>query len=188
MTAAVAAAIVLGLAVWHEWPAPLPEPAATAGGAHTLRGRVVRVTDGDTLRLQGDGRRPYTVRLASIDAPETQAKDRRGQPYAQASRRALEALVGGRDVQAECYEIDTYGRDVCDIRLQDAGTANQAMARAGMAWANRQFGGRYLRDPAVAEAEAEARAARRGLWAEPDAVAPWVWRQRCWREGQCGPS
>src|SRR5690606_34941442 len=108
----------------------------------------------------------------------------RGQPFGQASRRALDALVAGRTLTARCYERDGYGRDVCDLPLPGGDTANRRQVQSGMAWANRQAGGKYLRDEAVAELERQARGAGSGLWAQ-EAVAPWEWRRRCWNQGQC---
>ena len=37
---------------------------------------------------------------------------------------------------------------------------------------------RYLREPALAEVEREAREASRGLWVNAEPVAPWEWRQQ----------
>ncbi len=51
---------------------------------------------------------------------------------------------------------------------------NAEMVRRGAAWVFR----RYSDDPALLRSEAEARAARRGLWALPEAerVPPREWR------------
>jgi endonuclease YncB( thermonuclease family) len=43
---------------------------------------------------------------------------------------------------------------------------------------------RFADDPQLRRAEAEARKAGRGLWADPNAPAPWVYRgvRECWQE------
>lgn len=46
--------------------------------AADLQGRVLGVTDGDTLKLLVDGRTEYKIRLGEIDAPKS------GQPYGRA--------------------------------------------------------------------------------------------------------
>uniref|UniRef100_UPI004055766A hypothetical protein n=1 Tax=Orrella sp. TaxID=1921583 RepID=UPI004055766A len=56
---------------------------------------------------------------------------------------------------------------------------------AGMAWANQQAGGKYLRDKSLLLLQAQAKAAKRGIWAEPNPTPPWVWRYECWRNGKC---
>ncbi len=110
--------------------------------------------------------------------PETgHGRRRPGQPYGQAARKALSDLVAGRTLALRCYEQDRYGRDV---PLPGGGTANRAMVETGLAWANRQGGGKYLRDEAVAGLERRARDQGLGLWHQSGAVAPWDWRWQCW--------
>jgi endonuclease YncB( thermonuclease family) len=52
--------------------------------------------------------------------------------------------------------------------------ANLNQVRRGMAWVYRK----YARDPLYFRVEEEARAARRGLWADPNRVPPWEWRRQ----------
>ncbi len=54
----------------------------------------------------------------------------------------------------------------------DGQDVNRQMVADGLAW---HFT-RYSDDATLAEAEREARGARRGLWADPEAVPPWEWR------------
>ena len=51
---------------------------------------------------------------------------------------------------------------------------NKELWFAGLAWHYK----RYSRDPALAKLEFEVRAAKRGLWAEIDPVAPREWRRK----------
>ncbi len=50
---------------------------------------------------------------------------------------------------------------------------NLEMVRRGLAWHYK----RYSTDPALADAEAAARARRAGLWADPAPVPPWSYRR-----------
>ncbi len=152
--------------------------------SHELRGRVVAVIDGDTLSLQTPRQR-HTIRLASIDAPEIGRDGRPSQAFSQASRRALDSRVLGELLQARCFEIDNYGRDVCELLDHRQQSINRWLVSEGWAWANREQGGKYLRDPALPGLEAAARASRRGLWAHPEPSPPWVFRQECWRHKRC---
>ncbi len=157
---------------------------SVASGHYKLTGKVIKVSDGDTINILID-RETRRVRLASIDAPETRhGGSEVGQPYGEASRKFLADRVAGKTLTLICYEKDHYGRDVCDVPAGDT-TANHQLVEAGMAWANQQAGGKYLRDRSLIEMEKQARQAKTGLWAEPEAVAPWVWRTRCWKEHQC---
>ena len=57
--------------------------------ADNLTGKVVKITDGDTLVVLDASRQQHKIRLAGIDAPET------NQPFGKRSKEALSALVAG---------------------------------------------------------------------------------------------
>jgi endonuclease YncB( thermonuclease family) len=140
--------------------------AATAG-AEELRGRVVGITDGDTLTLPTDQRRQVRIRLSDIDTPE------HNQPYGDRARQALAELAFGQGARIAVRDTDRYGRTVGRVYVgrQDV---NAEMVRRGAAWVFR----RYSNDPALLSLEATARAQRIGLWALPEAqrMPPWEWR------------
>jgi hypothetical protein len=107
------------------------------------------------------------VRLAEVDAPET------GQAFGNRSRQALAALCFRRSAQLRPVSIDRYGRTVAHVDCggTDAGTAQVS---AGLAWVFVRYA------PAGSDLyriEREARVARVGLWSDPNAVAPWIWRE-----------
>lgn len=152
-----------------------------AAAPYSVTGRVINVSDGDTLSVLLDGQRRQRVRLASIDAPETShGKNRPGQPYSQAARKELARLVVDQVITLRCYEQDHYGREVCDVPLADGRQASHILVAQGLAWANQQAGGKYLRDHQLIQLEREARQQQRGLWQQPNPVPPWMWRWECW--------
>jgi micrococcal nuclease len=152
--------------------------------AYQITAKVIRVADGDTITVR-EGQTNHRIRLASIDAPEKgSGSNRPGQAYANAATKYLASLVAGKTVVLDCFEADRYGRHVCDVLL-DSVTANQLMVFGGMAWANRQAEDKYLRDRTLLQLQAQAQADQRGLWAQPNPIAPWDWRVNCWRQGQC---
>jgi endonuclease YncB( thermonuclease family) len=138
----------------------------SAAAAATLSGSVVAVHDGDTLTLLVE-RTQVRLRLAGIDAPE------RGQPYANAARRALAARVAGRGVIVDVRGRDGYGRTLGVVQV-DGENVNRAQVRDGWAWVFRRF----EHDPALLALEDEARRERRGLWRDAHPEAPWVFRAR----------
>ncbi len=71
--------------------------------AEDLRGRVVGITDGDTLTLLTPEREQVRVRLAEIDTPE------RHQPYGTRAREALSALAWSQQVSVNVVDTDRYG-------------------------------------------------------------------------------
>ncbi|TCZ61384.1 thermonuclease family protein [Roseicella aquatilis] len=153
---------------------------APARAATELRGHVVGITDGDTLTLLTPGKRQVKVRLAEIDTPESR------QPYGTRARQALAELTFRRQVRVVVEDTDRYGRRVGRVHAGRL-DVNAEMVRRGAAWVYDQ----YSHDPILAALEAEARAARRGLWALPEAerVPPWEWRRQAreQREAQKRP-
>jgi micrococcal nuclease len=138
--------------------------------------RVVKVTDGDTIVVR-QGARALTVRLHGIDAPEG------GQAFSRRAATFLSELALGRDVQLEVVTTDRYGRLVCLVEV-DGRDVGREMVRAGLAWHYLRYSG----DPALFEAEREARAARRGLWREEAPVPPWEYRLASRSPTPGGPS
>lgn len=181
----VLALLGLGLASAYQYAGPGQAGVNTDNGIFQLRGKVVSVADGDTFTLLRDGH-PERIRMASIDAPETKkSRERPGQPMGQASKSALAELVAGKTLVLDCYEKDRYGRNVCDVPLSDGMTANQRQVASGMAWANMEGRGRFMRDAKLPMLEEQARQSRLGLWQNPKPVKPWVWRYDCWQKGRC---
>ena len=84
----------------------------------------------------------------------------------------LRDLIGKRQVTVTWTQADQYGRPVVQAEA-DGVNVNAEQVRRGFAWA----WPRYTTDPRLLDWQAEARAARRGLWADPNPVEPWVWRQ-----------
>lgn len=133
-----------------------------------ITGRVVGVSDGDTLTLLTSDHNQLKVRLAEIDAPET------GQPYGAKAKQELSGLVFGKTVRVVRIDTDRYGRAVARVYADDL-DINAEMIQRGAAWAYRD----YLIDTGLLDLEEDARSAGRGLWALQDdqRVPPWDWRR-----------
>lgn len=71
-----------------------------------ITGRVVGITDGDTLTILNDARQQVRVRLAEIDTPEAR------QPYGSRARQALSDLAFDKTVRVVVQDTDRYGRTV----------------------------------------------------------------------------
>ncbi len=140
---------------------------AHVAAAQDLTGRVVGITDGDTLTLLVNRRQQVRVRLSDIDTPE------RRQPYGTRARQDLSGLVFRKTVRVVVRDTDRYGRTVGRVHA-GAVDVNAELVRLGAAWVYRD----YSNDPALLRLEATARCERRGLWRLPEAerVPPWEWR------------
>lgn len=137
-----------------------------AVAAGTINGRVVQVSDGDTITVLASGNVQVKVRLAGIDAPES------GQEFGEKSRQALATVVAGKVVAVSEDGTDRYGRTIGWIRAGET-DVNREMVRQGWAWHFTH----YNKDPGIARLQVEAKEARRGLWAAPNPpMAPWDFR------------
>ena len=47
------------------------------------------------------------------------------------------------------------------------------------------FNKKYSKDKGMELEQSAARQARRGLWGDANPVAPWLWRENCWKRGLC---
>lgn len=132
-------------------------------------GRVVGVTDGDTLALLTEGNSPMKIRLADIDTPEFD------QPYGSRAKQELSELAFNKAARALVEDTDKYGRKVARVFVGDV-NVNAEMVRRGAAWVYRD----YARDISLFALEDEAWRAKRGLWALPESerIPPWEWRHK----------
>lgn len=114
------------------------------------------VHDGDTLRCGSE-----RIRLFGVDAPEVRRGQTPAEPFAYEARDELIRLTRGR-VGCRPIDRDRYGRVVARCWSSASPDLNAALIRSGFATEYRRYSkGLYARP------EAEARSARRGLWAKP---------------------
>jgi endonuclease YncB( thermonuclease family) len=156
-------------------PAQAAQPTATSGqtlATRTLEGKVVGVADGDTITVLGAGNQQTRVRLQGIDAPESR------QAFGQASKRNLSDLIFGRQVVVEYEKTDQYGRTLGKV-LIGGRDVNLEQVKAGLAWHYKYYQDEQSPDDRrlYANAEMEARSAKRGLWADPAPIPPWDFRR-----------
>jgi len=132
--------------------------------------RVTSVIDGDTVTIADpiDGARE--IRLVGIQAPKLPLgrKNFPEWPLAPEAKAALEALVGGKRVILEFGEtrIDRHGRLLAHLYTDDGIWVQGAMLQTGMARVY-TFPDNRARAAEMYALEAEARAARRGIWTHP---------------------
>ena len=130
-----------------------------------ITGKVIAVADGDTLTVLID-QRQIRVRLIDIDAPES------GQPYGQQSKESLAKICAGKQAPVADNGKDRFGRTLGRVTCEKV-DANAEQVRRGMAWVF----DRYVKGRSLYSLQDEARAAKRGLWTDPDPVSPWEWRK-----------
>ncbi len=139
--------------------------AGSAQASSSAQCDVVGISDGDTITCLTAQKQQLKVRLAKIDAPE---KD---MPYGARAKQALSDAIYGKKVTVTPETIDRYGRTVGLISYAGR-DINLQQVQIGMAWVYAQ----YTTDQTYFAAEKAARAARKGLWADPNPIRPSDWR------------
>lgn len=135
--------------------------------AESITGKVVAVSDGDTITVmdRGFGRK---VRLDGIDAPE------RKQDYGNRARQFVASRTFGKTVTVSSRGTDKYGRTIGVVSLPDQTILNHDIVGNGFAWWYRRYA---PNDHTLERLESEARAARRGLWQQANPLPPWEFRR-----------
>jgi endonuclease YncB( thermonuclease family) len=127
--------------------------------AATLAGRMVGISDGDTVTVLTTENRQFRIRLSGIDAPEKK------QPFGAHAKETLVRQLFGQPVVVEWSKTDRYGRIVGKIEV-DGVDVNLEQIREGSAGVYTQ----YLRELSAEdrklylEGERQAKSQRAGLW------------------------
>ncbi len=140
----------------------------TTVSAKTLTGKVIKVSDGDTIIIQTQKNKKLKIRLAKIDAPEL------AQPHGKAAHAALNQLLMAQNVKVEYKNKDRYQRIIGVVYLNGVDVGAE-MVSQGHAWVYRQ----YSDDFYLYCLEYWARITQKGLWALPadKRTPPWEWRR-----------
>lgn len=169
----VALALACGLAAVMAQATSIT-PALAIGTSDHVTGKA-RVVDGDTIEIAGE-----RIRLEGIDAPESgQSCARRffgSWDCGTVATKTLSLMVADKPVTCTRQGTDKYGRmlGVCSV---DGLEINRQMVRDGHAWAFVKYSTRYVTE------EAEARAARRGVFATDNKPA-WDYRAGQWQTAE----
>ena len=138
------------------------------------RGRVVRVSDGDTLVIETGEFGEIRVRLWGIDALEST------QPGGKLARTALQRMTPpGSDVLVNKVGEDMYERwlgIVAPASGTDEMAVNTRMVATGQAYYLAAFDASD--NACLASAQSEAATAKKGVWSRPDTERPWDYRYR----------
>ena len=111
-------------------------------------------------------RQKVRVRLVEIVAPE---KD---QAFGNRSRQSLSGMCFDKEADVQEKGKDRYGRTLGRVYCNGI-DVNAEQVRQGMAWVY----DKYVTDHSLYRLQDAAKAAKRGLWADPNPVPPWEWRR-----------
>ena len=141
--------------------------------AEELTGKVIKVSDGDTITVLDSNNQKYKIRLQGIDAPETQ------QAFGETSRQSLASLVYDKEVIILWDKRDKYARILGKV-IVDGRDANHEQLKKGLAWYYKKYENDLSDEDKerYAEAEAWARNYTEGLWTDSKSIPPWEFRHK----------
>ncbi|MFH4354984.1 MAG: thermonuclease family protein [Neisseriaceae bacterium] len=135
--------------------------------------QVMRIVDGDTIYVADKNGLKHKLRLANIDAPEL------SQAYGKASKESLGRLAY-KEVWVKVNYLDKFHREVADVFLKQE-DVNLQQVKGGQAWLFTRYAQENLKPERLqqyTEAERSARFQKKGLWKNPSAVPPWIFRKK----------
>lgn len=139
----------------------------TLSFATTIKGKVIKVADGDTITILEENGDKMRVRFYGIDAPEKK------QNYGIKSLDVLKDLIDKKEVEIEVKDKDQYGR-VVGIVYYDKKNINLYMLETGNAWWYKQYSKHNIE---FKTAEEKAKLEKLGLWKEKNPTPPWIYRK-----------
>lgn len=141
--------------------------------ADVLTGKVVGISDGDTITVLDATKTEHKVRLMGIDAPE------KSQDFGSQSKRALSNYIYQQEVAVEYKKLDKYKRKVGKVIFEGKDIC-LSMIELGMAWHYKDYEKEQSKTDRdlYSQAELKARNEKRGLWQTGNAVAPSIFRQK----------
>jgi micrococcal nuclease len=134
--------------------------------AETITGKVVGVSDGDTITVLDSSLKRHKIRFEHIDAPE------KSQAFGQRSKEYLSSLIFNKKVSVKIKTTDRYKRVIATV-MHGTTNINLEMVKAGYAWHYKY----YSKDKQFADAERTARNAKKGIWSSNKATPPWDYRR-----------
>lgn len=160
---------ILAVLIFAPWMSEAKEP------IEIINGKVVGVSDGDTLSLLVENialgsTQEVKVRLYGIDAPED------GQAFGNKAKKLLSDLVYRKPVLVYSFGKDKYERVLGEVMVVGATeSANQTMLKSGLAW----WYSYYAKDRKDLSAlQIQAQQSRVGLWSDPQSIPPWDYRKQ----------
>ncbi len=130
-------------------------------------GKVVGVSDGDTITILRDGV-GTKVRLYGVDCPEKK------QDFGQKAKKFTSEMVFGNNVVVEVRGRDKYGRSIGVVSVDDK-FLNEELLRNGLAWWYYHFAKDQMR---YKELQDLARKNKVGIWSANHPIPPWEFRKK----------
>lgn len=131
-----------------------------------MHGKIIRVSDGDTVVLLDSNNEQHRIRLDGIDCPE------KGQAYSKVATDFVKDLIAGKYVKVEWTQRDKYNRILGFVFVGET-NVNKELLKAGLAWHYKFFND----DAELANLEKIAKQKKLNIWSQKNPIEPYQWRQ-----------
>lgn len=138
-----------------------------------ITGKVVGITDGDTITVLDSDKVQHKIRLTGIDAPEKK------QAFGQKSKEALSDCAFAQDVEIQGAKLDRYGRILGKV-VAHGQDCNLRQIELGLAWHYKKYEKTQPKNDRAAYADMELKAinGKFGLWSDENSIPPWEFRHK----------
>lgn len=143
-----------------------------SANAHILKGKVIRISDGDTVVVLDESNIQHRIRLDGIDAPE------KGQPFGKKATDFVKELIAGKIVTVHWQKKDRYGRILGYVLIGEI-NVNKELLKNGLAWHYKFFNS----DQELAKLERNARKLKLNIWSDKNPIEPYIWRNNKRKKG-----
>jgi len=170
--------------VFADQPRPIVDPAveackAATHGVKVIKAQVLRGVDGDTVKVRLQNNFQTSIRMLTIDTPETHYEGKTQGHWGDVAAASLaDMLKAGMvvDVVLDNEPCDGYGRILGYVEYQRA-DANLAQIQRGLAFPY-CIAPNWTRCVTYAVEAEKARIARRGAWSDTTLDLPYEWRRK----------
>ncbi len=133
-----------------------------------MKGKVVKVFDGNTIELQTLDDELYRMKLLAVDCPEID------QPYGKEAKKYTEKRVLNKHVTVKLFGKDRKGNRLVVVVLGRNKILNEQLLKDGFAWHYKMNHEKVE----FTQLEDNAKHHKKGLWAEESPTPPWIFRKR----------
>ena len=130
-------------------------------------GKVIKISDGDTITILLKGNQQKKLRLAEVDCLE------KGQAFGKNAKQYTSGQVFGKTINFIETDKDRYGRSIAKVYYDNGKYLSKELIKAGMGW----WYFFYSNDASLGKLQEKAQQKKIGLWQDNQAIAPWEYRK-----------
>ncbi|MCU0588642.1 MAG: thermonuclease family protein [Syntrophobacteraceae bacterium] len=138
------------------------------GPAYCWTGKVVGISDGDTITVLTQDKQEMRIRIYGVDCPE------KGQDFGSKAKQFTSDKVFGKTVEIDPISIDRYGRTIGIVDVNGL-NLSRMLIESGMAWVYEDYC-RMLECDDWRAAQHRAKSQKIGIWSMASPTPPWDFR------------